>query len=463
MKEAWKQWQGQTVQGLFDRYEIGAPLGASEEGAVFLTGRGAQRNLKAAIKLIPASEARAEQWLERWKTAEKLEHPHLLAIFDQGRARLGEVDLVFLVMEFADEDLSQILPERPLTPAETVEMLRPVLDALTVLHRQGLVHCHIKPSNIMAVGNRVKLPVDGLCRAGAPEEPAAVAGAYRSPEYASGPIGAAEDVWALGMTLVEVLTQKLPVRDPANENENDPVIPPTLPSPFFDIARQCLRRDLKLRCTVADIVARLQPPATPVRPQQPAAAGKRTVLAPLAVSALVVAALAGGWQWVQSRSDDHGGVTAATREQKAEPSPKIAVSSTHDESQAPAAGRPSPAHPASRVRPAVEPVATPEREVAGDGHNGVVREVIPEASQKAMDTIHGTIVVKVRVDVDPSGNVTNAEIESAGNSRYFPRLALEAARSWKFLPGQEGRARAWQIQFRFTSNEAAASASRVST
>jgi outer membrane biosynthesis protein TonB len=112
--------------------------------------------------------------------------------------------------------------------------------------------------------------------------------------------------------------------------------------------------------------------------------------------------------------------------------------------------------------------------VEGDSQNGIVHEVIPEATQKALGTIHGTIEVDVRVMVDTSGAVTNAELELGGPSqyfdkltpeqaqdKYFAKLALKAARGWKFAPGEEGGTRSWQIQFRYTNREASASARRM--
>ena len=53
-------------------------------------------------------------------------------------------------MEATEEDLSQILPQRRLTPEEAREMLGPVLDALSYLHGKGFAHGAIKPANIMA-------------------------------------------------------------------------------------------------------------------------------------------------------------------------------------------------------------------------------------------------------------------------------------------------------------------------
>src|SRR5579864_5900898 len=169
MSEAWNQWQGQVIDGKFllEQY-----LGGSGPCAVFRTQlpttdgyssdprwRGANRPL--AIKLI-ADSPNAELQLSRWRMAQGISHPHLLRILDTGRCRLGDIDLIFAVMEHAEENLAQIVPERPLTVAEAREMLPPVLDALAYLHGRGLAHGHLRPANIMAAGNVVKLSSDGI-------------------------------------------------------------------------------------------------------------------------------------------------------------------------------------------------------------------------------------------------------------------------------------------------------------
>jgi TonB family protein len=252
MSEAWKQWESQVVDG---RFPLRQYLGASDHGAVFLTEHGERDRVKAAIKLIPADPANADLQLSRWKHAAQLFHPHLLRLFEMGHCELDSVALLYLVMEYAAENLSQILPQRPLTPEETRDVLLPVLDALACVHRQGFVLGHLKPANIMAVGDKIKLSTDGLLRA---SETFRIPrpGVYDPPESSSGRLSSASDVWSLGMTLVETLTQRVPVWD--RMGHGDPILPKSLPSPFFDIARNCLRRDPSQRCTIADISARLR-------------------------------------------------------------------------------------------------------------------------------------------------------------------------------------------------------------
>src|SRR5579863_2521280 len=159
MNEAWKEWEGQVADGQFHLRQY---LGGSERGPVFATEFGEQ---KAAIKLIPADAKNAEAQLARWALAANLNHPHLLRMLQTGRCQVGGARMVYAVMERADEDLSQIIPQRALSPAEAREMLRPVLEALAYLHGKGMVHGHVKPANIMAVGEELKISSDGICSA----------------------------------------------------------------------------------------------------------------------------------------------------------------------------------------------------------------------------------------------------------------------------------------------------------
>ena len=252
MAGASKQWEGQMVAGVFPLRQY---LGESDNSAVFLTEYGEGEPQKAAIKLVPADPATAELQLSSWRLAAQLSHPNLLRLFRTGRCSLDGDDLLYLVMEFAEENLSEILPQRALTPEETRDMLCPVLDALEYLHGKGFVHGDLKPANILASGDNLKLSSDTISRIGEPQAAARKAGAYDPPEAISGRLTPATDVWSLGMTLVEVMTQRLPDWQPASQRE--PLVPAAMATPFQEIARQCLRLEPQRRIGIADIAARL--------------------------------------------------------------------------------------------------------------------------------------------------------------------------------------------------------------
>ena len=82
----------------------------------------------------------------------------------------------------------------------------------------------------------------------------------------------------------------------------------------------------------------------------------------------------------------------------------------------------------------------------------VLHQVVPEVPAKARQTIRGKVNVNVRVHIDPSGSVTLAELDSAGPSKYFAQLALEAARRWEFAPAKATHrevADEWILRFEF--------------
>src|SRR5271157_6048583 len=103
----WRQWEGRVIDG---RFPLRGYLGGSEQSAVYLTEIDGS---KAAIKLIPADTVPTKIQLSRWELASELSHPHLLRILHAGRWRADDQrDMHFAVMEYADENLAEILPNR---------------------------------------------------------------------------------------------------------------------------------------------------------------------------------------------------------------------------------------------------------------------------------------------------------------------------------------------------------------
>lgn len=247
-----KKWEGQIVDGSFRLQQF---LGETQHSAVFLTEYGAEPRQKAVIKLLHAEPASVELQLARWKEAAALSHPNLLKLFQMGRCRVEDHDLLYLVMEHAEEDLAEILQQRALTAEEARDMLGPIVEVLGFLHGRGLVHGDVKPANILATSDTLKLSSDTLRKSGENAGIAPQPGAHDAPEVISGVLTPASDVWALGSTLVEVLTQRLPDWQPGPERE--PVVPASLPFPLGELARRCLRLEPAQRATLAEIAALL--------------------------------------------------------------------------------------------------------------------------------------------------------------------------------------------------------------
>jgi TonB family protein len=254
MSEQWKKWEGQAVEG---KFVLGQCLASTEFSAVFLIELPDPPGQKAVLKLVAAGAPVAEEQLGLWKRAAHLTHPNLLTIFDAGRCRLEDLPFIYAVMEYAEENLGEILPQRGLTPEEVRDVLDPALDVLVYLHGKGLVHGHLKPSNILATHDRLKLSSDSIFPIGEKRQLLRGRDVYDAPEMQSAPVSPKEDVWSLGVTLVEALTQHPPLF--SSEQSADPSVPRELPDLFLVIAKHALRRDPHHRWSVAEIAARLNP------------------------------------------------------------------------------------------------------------------------------------------------------------------------------------------------------------
>jgi len=424
--EVWKIWEGRVVDGKFRLRQL---LGGSEHSAVFLIERPSPE--KAAIKLIPVDAVHADRWLAHWSAAARLSHPHLLRLYESGRCEINGTPHLYAVMEFADEDLSQVLPQRPLTPSEAGDLLPPVLDALSYLHARKLVHTRIKPSNVLAVGDQLKLSADQLIPAGEANTVRERRDIYDAPETAAGVASPEADIWSLGLTLFTTLTQNVPFSDELSQR--DPEALKKIPEPYRGIVRECLHLDPKRRCSIAQIQARLLPAArsVPAEPEPAPVQPPRKRPLPIATIAVVLALLI--WLIV-AYSRSKSASSSASKDQASQP----ALAETPQPAPGAAASPPSPARPAINT---------------ADAGGKVVKQVVPDVPKSARNTVTGKIKVNVEVDVNPSGKVTTAKLTRSGPSHYFANLALKAAQEWEFSPPEvNGQAApsAWMLHFRFS-------------
>ena len=418
--EIWTKWESQVVNGIFPLRRF---LGRSNHSVVFLTECRAQNLVNAAIKIIPADSARSESQLSRWQSAAALSHPHLIRVLEAGRCKLGGHPFLFVVTEYAEQNLAQILPHRALTVSEVRELLTPTLDALAYLHRQSLVHGQLKASNFLVVNDQLKLASDTIRAAG----------------DTTG-IDLAGDVRALGATIVEALTQTRPALNTPAEALS---LPATLSPALADALRRSLSPEPGNRPTVSDLqrlvnpaVGAPLPPApapqvsapprmpVPEVSAQPAAASRRGLdslrnpqawLVPAVALGLVLLALWAGSRMLRGHVDSARPVASPITSQQAS-----------------------------------APQTVPSSVTAPSASSPVVHEEIPAVSRGAHDSIRGQIKVVVRVTVDRAGNVVSENLEVHGSSRYFARLATEAAKKWKFAPADNLAPREWLIQFEFS-------------
>lgn len=150
----WTEYEGRTIAG---DYTLGKLLRSEGRNGFFATS--AKSGTSAVIRITEA-HFDEDALLERWRQVAGIHQHNLIEIERVGKASFDGVPLTFALMEPNDANLADVLRERPLTAAETSEIARSVLAALTALHASGLVHEHIEPANILAVGETVKLRSD---------------------------------------------------------------------------------------------------------------------------------------------------------------------------------------------------------------------------------------------------------------------------------------------------------------
>lgn len=441
--EAWTRWQGHVINGL---YPLGRFLGCSDHSGVYLTKSASRALAEVAIKLVPANRAIAESHLPRWKRAGGLSEPRLLRLFEWGGCQLDGLPYLYAVMEYADQTLAQLLLRRALTDEEAREMLPPILDALAFLHGRDLVQGQLKPANILVVGDQLKLASDTIRRVGEDALSANTPSAYDPPEARHGRSSPAGDIWALGVSVFEALTRRSP---PSLGERGDAIVLPADFSPAFrDVVTRCLSARPQNRPSIPELVAWarghssgpvLVPAAAPTN--QPAAPPRATVPLPqrrgLLVAALGVVVLALGWVGAHVLRSHHELPAQASAVPVATGVPsQIPIAATHA-----AADTRAPVSAASSTVPSGAGAATAPL---------ALHQVIPAVPWSARRTIHGHVKVWVRVIVNQDGSVFAALVDRAGPSRYFRRLAIEAAKNWTFAPTDSTSRRLMQVRFEFS-------------
>jgi eukaryotic-like serine/threonine-protein kinase len=246
-----------TGRALEGRYELHAVIGEGAFGRVY---RGFDRRLarQVAVKVIKPWWAEEREWVERFQREAQLlasvEDPGIVQIFDIGEAGEGPYYVAELVL---GESLAQRLERGPLPVAQARSIALGLCDALGSAHRQGVVHCDVKPANVLlGEGGRVKVGDFGVARLaeGTSQGPSAtVAGTprYMSPEQARGrPPTAATDVYSTGVVLYEMLAGEPPfVHGSVVElglrhlQEQPAPLPARVPITLREIVRTALAKD----------------------------------------------------------------------------------------------------------------------------------------------------------------------------------------------------------------------------
>lgn len=166
----------------------------------------------------------AQRFVREARAAARLNHPHVVGVYDQGDDTSDGTDTVFLVMEYVPGHTLRdvVRKEAPMAPRRALSLIEPVVSALAAAHRAGLIHRDVKPENVLiadeAHGGRVKVADFGLAKAvSADTQHTATGGvligtvSYLAPELVvDGRADARADVYATGVVLYELLTGRKP-------------------------------------------------------------------------------------------------------------------------------------------------------------------------------------------------------------------------------------------------------------
>jgi tRNA A-37 threonylcarbamoyl transferase component Bud32 len=243
------------------KYEITELIGHGGMATVY---KGYQRDIDrhVAVKVMPPHPGQDSNYVERFRlearTVARLQHPHILPIYDYG----DENGILYLVMALAEGGtLSDLIRRGPMAPEEVERLMRQVTSALDYAHRQGIIHRDIKPDNIMLNREGYTLLGDfGIVKIIEGSSGMTVTGglvgtpSYMSPEQGQGlPVDRRSDLYSLGVVMYEMLTGTQPysAETPMQivfKHITEPTpdilsIRPTLPPSLSEVMRKALAKE----------------------------------------------------------------------------------------------------------------------------------------------------------------------------------------------------------------------------
>ena len=336
--------EARVGQLIDDRYRIIEPIAEGGTARVY-TAHDLRMPRTVAIKIARSRHAPAPMpviFRQEATAAARLRHPNVVGVFDSGEF----AGRPYIVMEYVPgPTVRDILNTRTRLPVrQALRWCRELLVALAVAHRARLVHCDVKPENILlhrsAGHEHLKLTDFGLARpigtsTSDQTGPVLATVAYLAPELAAGePVDARTDLYSVGVVLFELLTGEVPFDDDDPQTVmrmhlDHPVPPPSrlvpeLAGTVSDLVVTATRRrpgdrfaDATTFVAAIDVVLRcLERPVVPVpagAPRQRSAArpdhtattappkGSRRRTALFTVVVVMALLLAGGWWWMDGR------------------------------------------------------------------------------------------------------------------------------------------------------------------
>ncbi len=255
----WSSLSGVILDG---GYELKEVLDGRDDGAklrVRILGSGGKTGTAYFLHLDSAA---ADDQFDIWQTLRDAPHPNINRPAALGRRDVAGYYTIYFVLADADEKLSSVVPERPLEWEEAAEVLHSCEKGLAHLHAHGLIHGSLSPETVEAVGYSVLLNTENVRRLGKKPRIQWSKPQYLAPESKGANLTTAADVWCLGATVFEVLSQSR-YGSPGAELEKG--------LPLAAVIQRCLDKNPTTRCTLKEAPtiadSPQEPPPAPVAPE----------------------------------------------------------------------------------------------------------------------------------------------------------------------------------------------------
>ncbi len=228
-----------------DRFTIQNVLGRGAQGIVYLA-YDPQLDREVAIKSVSIKTSFQQQdkidhLLQEARTVSKLQHPNIVSIYDVGSDKIPP----YLVLEYVKGVSLYSMIKKDIPEQQAIHIMRDVLSAVAAAHAKGIIHCDLKPANIIITpSGQAKVADFGLALLAnsQQEDNAQLAGTpqYMAPEYIETRKHlTVSDVFSLGLIFYQLMTGKLAVEGEdvyqlLNAIANQQITPPSSIKPEID-------------------------------------------------------------------------------------------------------------------------------------------------------------------------------------------------------------------------------------